>query len=200
MTGHLTIPCDGRAAAFALIAVVCVAARADAQITAQARPAPTQPWTKGILPIRPESYYNAIECGKQGGADPPCVFWDTGLCKNEEFALNWYTGYKQVAYEVWVAVGKKLPPPQPNYQAAQQTRVTIGVTPVKGSKNVLTDLIVKRGDKTMPPVDRSIGGGGGRFTFDYPAFAATADVTLRLVGRDKTVSCLIPRSVLTQFR
>jgi len=71
---------------------------------------------------------------------------------------------------------------------------------VKGSKNVLTDLIVKRGDKTMPPVDRSIGGGGGRFTFDYPAFAATADVTLRLVGRDKTVSCLIPRSVLTQFR
>src|SRR2546427_8238186 len=106
MTGRLKIPCDGRAAAFALIAVVCVAARAGAQITAQARPAPTPPWTKGILPISPESYYNAIKCGKQGGADPPCVFWDTGLCKNQEFALNW------------------------------------------------------------------------RFTFDYPAFAATADVTL----------------------
>jgi len=186
--------------ALALLAVLLFTSLADAQITAQARPAPTPPWTKGILPINPESYYSAIECGKQGGADPPCVFWDTGVCKNDDFSLNWYTGYKQVAYEVWVAVGKKLPPPQPNYQAAQQTRVTIGVTPVKGSKNVLNDLIVKRGDKTMPPVDRSVTGGGGRFTFDYPAFSATSDVTLQLVGRDKTVSCVIPKSVLSQFR
>ena len=192
--------CPRHECALALLAVLLFTSRAGAQITAQARPAPTPPWTKGILPINSESYYSAIECGKQGGADPPCVFWDTGVCKNDDFALNWYTGYKQVAYEVWVAVGKKLPPPQPNYQAAQQTRVTIGVTPVKGSKNVLNDLIVKRGDKTMPPVDRSVAAGGGRFTFDYPAFAATSDVTLQLVGRDKTVSCLIPRSVLSQFR
>jgi hypothetical protein len=60
-------------------------------IKAQARPAPTPAWTKGILPISPESYYNAIECGKQGGQDPPCVFYDTGLCKNSDFALALYT-------------------------------------------------------------------------------------------------------------
>src|SRR5262249_37554316 len=87
--------------ALALLAVLLFTSLADAQITAQARPAPTPPWTKGILPINPESYYSAIECGKQGGADPPCVFWDTGVCKNDDFSLNWYTGYKQVAYEVW---------------------------------------------------------------------------------------------------
>jgi hypothetical protein len=55
----------------------------NAQITAQVRPAPTPPWNKGILPISAESYYNAIECGKQGGDNPACVFWDTDICKND---------------------------------------------------------------------------------------------------------------------
>ena len=50
------------------------------------------------------------------------------------------------------------------------------------------------------PVDRSVDDTGGRFTFDYPAFAATADVTLDLVGRAKSISCLIDKAVLTQFR
>ena len=57
-----------------------------------------------MLPINAESYYHAIECGKQGGDDPPCVFWDTGICKNDDFTLTFYSGYKQVAYEVWTAV------------------------------------------------------------------------------------------------
>jgi len=42
--------------------------------------------------------------------------------------------------------------------------------------------------------------GGGRFTFDFPAFAATASVTLELVGKTKTLSCLIEQPVLAQFR
>src|SRR6478609_3265532 len=90
---------------------------AAAEITAQARSAPTPPWNKGILPISPESYYNAIACGKQGGADPPCVFWDTGLCKNDDFTLAMYTPYKQVAHEVWTAVKNKQPAPTPSYPA-----------------------------------------------------------------------------------
>ena len=84
-----------------------------AQIKAQARSAPTPAWDKGILPISSESYWNAVECGKQGGSDPPCVFWDTGLCKND-FALNFYTPYKMVAYEVWNAVRQKQPAPTPS--------------------------------------------------------------------------------------
>jgi hypothetical protein len=82
-----------------------------AQIKAQARPAPTPPWNKGILPISSENYWNAVECGKQGGDDPPCVFYDTGLCKNDDFTLALYTPYKMVAYEVWNAVRKKQPAP-----------------------------------------------------------------------------------------
>jgi len=170
-----------------------------AQIKAQARPAPTPAWNKGILPISPESYYNAIECGKQGGDDPPCVFFDTGLCKNDDFALALYTPYKSVAYEVWRVVRQKQPAPTPNYQAAQQTRITVGVTPVRGSTNTFTDLLLKRAGRTVAPVARSLADGGGRFTFDYPAFA-TGNVTLDMVGRTKTLSCLIEQPVLAQFR
>ena len=173
---------------------------AAAQIKAQARSAATPAWNKGILPISPESYYNAIECGTQGGEDPPCVFFDTGLCKNDDFALALYTPYKMVAYEVWRVVRQKQPPPKPSYQEAQRTRITVGVTPVRGSKNPIKDLVLKRGGRVVTPVDRSVNESGGRFTFDYPAFAATSDVTLDLVGRARTISCLIERPVLTQLR
>ena len=170
------------------------------QITAVARPGATPPWTKGLRPVNAESYYHAIECGKQGGEDPACVFWDTGICKNEDFALAFYSGYKQVAYEVWATVRAKKPAPQPSYQAAQRTRVTIGVTPVRGSKNAFTDLVLRRGGKVVPTVDRSVSGGTGRFTYDYPAWAPTAPVRLDLIGKTRTISCVIPPAVLRQFR
>jgi hypothetical protein len=177
---------------------------ASAQVKATARAGATPPWTKGIQPITPESYYHAIECGKQGiqpgGEDPPCVFYDTGLCKNDDFVLALYTPYKSVAYEVWRVVRAKQPAPTPNYQTAQQTRVTLGVTPVRGSTNAFTDLALKRGGKAVEPTARSLAGGGGRFTFDFPAFAPTATVTLDLVGRGKTISCAIEPAVLAQFR
>jgi hypothetical protein len=170
-----------------------------AQIKGQVRPAATPAWNKGILPISRESYYNAIECGKQGGENPPCVFYDTGLCQNDDFALALYTPYKMVAYEVWRAVRQKQPPPTPSYQEAQRTRITVGVTAV-GSKNPLTNLVLKRAGRPVAPVDRSINETGGRFTFDYPAFAATANITLDFVGKARTVSCLIERPVLTKLR
>src|SRR5215475_16036041 len=90
-----------------LLLAILQASSAATTIKALARPAPTPAWNKGILPISPESYYNAIECGKQGGQDPPCVFYDTGLCKNSDFALALYTPYKSVAYEVWRVVNQK---------------------------------------------------------------------------------------------
>lgn len=175
-------------------------APALAQLKAQARNAPTPPWDKGILPIGQESYWNAVECGKQGGQDPPCVFWDTGLCKNEDFALAFYTPYKMVAYEVWAAVRQKKEAPTPNYQQAQRTRITVGVTPVRGSKNALKDFVLKRGGKVVPPVSRAVATGDARYTFDYPAFAATGNVTLEMIGQLKTISCAIDQSVLKQFR
>ena len=176
------------------------AAGLDAQIKAQVRPAPTPAWNKGITPISAESYYNAIECGKQGGENPACVFWDTDLCKNDDFTLAWYTPYKQVAYEVWLAARQKKPAPQPNYAAAQRQRVTIGITLARGSKNALTDFSVKRGGKPAAPTERSLSAGGGRFTFDYPAFAATTAVTLELAGKERTISCVLSPAVLRQLR
>ena len=172
----------------------------SAQIKAQLRPAPKPAWDKGIQAISAESYYNAIECGKQGGENPACVFWDTDLCKNDDFTLAWYTPYKQVAYEVWGAIQRKQKPPQPSYAAAQRQRVTIGITQNKGAKNVLTDFFVKRGGKPVTHTERAISAGGGRFTFDYAAFAPTAAVTLELVGKERTLSCMIPASILRQLR
>jgi hypothetical protein len=186
--------------AVSVVLAILQASSATTTIKAQARPAATPAWSKGIVAISPESYYNAIECGKQGGQDPPCVFWDTGLCKNDDFALALYTPYKSVAYEVWRVVSQKQPAPQPNYQQAQQTRVTVGITPVRGSTNAFADLVLKKGGRTLAPVARANMDGGGRFTFDFAAFAPTASVTLELVGKSKTISCLIEQPVLAQFR
>jgi hypothetical protein len=167
-------------------------------VTATARPGGTPPWNQGIVPISPASYYDAIECGKQGGEDPPCVSWDTGLCRNDDFTLAAYTAYKQVAYAVWDVVRRGQPAPQPNYQAAERTRVTIGVEPVQGSANVLTDLILARDGTPVAPVDRNVR--DRRFTFDYPAWAPTSTATLDMVGEARTISCMIAPAVLRQLR
>jgi hypothetical protein len=196
------MPCSPARALFALLACVLLPAglASSQSITAVARSGATPPWDKGLRPIDSESYYHAIECGKQGGEDPACVFWDTGICKNGDFTLAFYSAYKQVAYEVWTAVRAKKPAPQPSYQAARLTRVSVAVTPVRGAKNAFTDLVLKRGGKVVPPVDRAVSGGSGRFTFDYSAWAPTASVRLDLLGKAGTISCVIPPDVLRQFR
>ena len=171
-----------------------------AQITAQAPPPATPAWNKGILPISPESYYHAIECGKQSGQNPPCVFWDTGLCKNDDFTLAMFTPYKMVAYEVWRAVRQRQEPPTPSYSEAQRTRITVKLTPKAGAKNPVTGLVIKRGAKTVKPPTQSLEAGGGSFIFDVDAFAPTEDVTLEMIGRARTQSCLIDKSVLAQMR
>lgn len=185
---------------FAVLFVVAgQPAIAEAQIKARVRAA-SPPWDKGIQPIGAESYYHAIECGKQGGENPACVFWDTDMCRNDDFTLAWYTAYKQVAYEVWTAVRRNQPAPQPSYGAAQRTRVTISITPAKGSTNALTDFRVVRGGKPAAPTERAVSGGGGRFTFDYPAFAPRAAVTLEMIGKERTMTCVIAAPVLRQLR
>ena len=113
-------------------------------------PASKPAWSKGIQPINRDSYYHAIECGKLGGEQPSCVFYDADLCKNDDFVLAMYSPYKQVAYEVWGAVSRKRPVPTPSYSAAQQTRVVIGVTPVRGAKNqiaAVTRAARRQGDR-----------------------------------------------------
>lgn len=172
-------------------------AQAQVQVKGTIAPGAKPAWGKGILAIRPESYYNAIECGKQGGT-PACVFWDTGLCKNADFAIAMYTPYKSVAYEVWRVVSQKQPAPQPNYAEAQRTRITVGVTPERGSKNALTDFVLKRGGKAMTPTARELS--TGRFTFDFPAFAPTGSITFDMIGKTGTVSCAIDAATLRQMR
>jgi hypothetical protein len=175
---------------------------ASAQVVAQPPKGPlTPPWDKGIQPISRDSYYNAIACGKQGGANPPCVFYDTGLCKNADFTLALFTPYKQVAYEVWQAVRNKQEPPTPSYADAQRTRITLGVTPASGSKNAITGVTITRGGRAVKPVTQSLeSGGGGKFIFDFPAFAPTEDVMLELAGRARTLTCAIDKSVLALLR
>ena len=183
------------------LAAVLMSGSALAQIKAQPpKGTVAPPWDKGILPISPESYWNAVACGKQGGENPPCVFWDTGLCKNEDFALAMYTPYKMVAYEVWRVVSQHKDPPTPSYQEAQRTRVTIGVTPVPGSKNAISALVVKREGRVVKPATQSFDRGGGRFTFDYPAFAATADIAIDMTGKVSTRTCTVDQTVLARFR
>ena len=160
----------------------------------------TPAWDKGIQPINRDSYYNAIACGKQGGARPECVFYDADLCKNPEFTLALYTPYKAVAYEVWQAVHNKQPAPTPSYQAAERTRITLGVTIATGSKNPVTGVLIKRGGKSIEPLSRALEATGGKFTFDFTAFAPTADITIEIARRAGAQTCSIEQAVLTTFR
>jgi hypothetical protein len=190
---------SGIIATAALIACFLPAA-ALGQVKAQIPANITPPWTKGIQPISSESYWNAVECGKQGGARPACVFYDADLCKNEDFTLALYTPYKQVAYTIWQALQKKQPAPTPSYAEAQRTRVVLGVTPVRGSKNTIKAAVIKRGGRTIEPVTRTVDGSTGNFIFDFAPFAPTAGITLELVGRDRTQACVIDRTVLGRLR
>jgi hypothetical protein len=172
-----------------------------AQMTAQLPKGPMTPvWDKGIQPISRDSYWNAVECGKQGGARPLCVFYDADLCKNDDFTLALFTPYKQVAYAVWQAVRKRQEAPTPSFADAQRTRITLGVTLAPGSKNPITAVSLKRGERLVKPATQSLENGGGTFIFDFPAFAPTEDLTIELVGRSRTQTCLVERSVLTMFR
>ena len=185
--------------ALGLVLVAALSAPAVAQIKAKVPPAGTPAWSQGIQPISRESYWNAIECGKKGGAAPACVFYDTDLCKNDDFTLALYTPYKMVAYAVWQAVQQKKEPPTPNYAEAQRTRVVLGVK-ARTSQNPLTALNVKRGGRVVPPVSKGLDAGGGTFTYDFAPFAPTASVTLEMVGRAKTVTCVLAPAVLARLR
>jgi hypothetical protein len=157
-------------------------------------------WEKGIQPIGQENYYKAIDCGKAGGENPGCLFYDAGFCKNDDFVLTLYTPYKYVALQVWNAVRQKKEAPTPNYLTAQRTPLTLGISPVKGSKNQIATVVVKRGGKTIEPRSRSIDGSNASFTFDFAAWAPTSDITIEMVGKAGTKTCLVPRVVLARFR
>ena len=187
------------------LAVALVAVALAPQLAAQAPikgvvPVSKPAWSKGIQPLNRDSYYQAIECGKQGAAQPSCVFYDADLCKNEDFVLAMYSPYKQVAYEVWGAVSRKRPVPTPSYSAAQQTRVVIGITPVRGARNQIANVIVKRGGKAIEPDTRTIDGTSGNFIFGFPPFAPTASITLDMVGKTRTQSCVLDRVALSRLR
>lgn len=174
-------------------------AQAPAPVKGTVAAGATPPWNKGIQPIGQENYWNAMECGKQGGANPPCVFYDSGLCKNEEYTLALYSPYKFVAYSVWQAVSQKKPAPTPSYQMAQQTRVVFGVRPLKRD-NPITAVNIKRGTRVVKPATQTLDGGGGTFIFDFAAVAPTSGITIEFVGKARTQACVIDKASLARMR
>lgn len=183
-----------------LLAVLAPPAPAASQVRARVPDGIKPPWNKGIQPISRESYWHAVDCGKQGGAQPACVFYDADLCANDEFTLALYTPYKQVAYTVWQAVSKKQPPPTPSYAEAQRTRVVLGVKARRVSQNPVTAVVIKRGGQAVRPATQTLDGGGGTFIFDFAAFAPTAGITIEMAGKAKTVTCTVDRAVLARMR
>jgi hypothetical protein len=184
----------------AALSVWLGAASMSAQVKAQLPGAITPPWTSGIQPINRDSYWNAVACGKQGGQRPLCVFYDAVLCPNDDYTLAMFTPYKMVAYEVWRAVNQKLEAPTPSYAEAQRTRISVKLTPKAAAKNPVTGLTIKRGEQVVKPASQSIDAGVGTFIFDFPAFAPTADLSLEMAGKARTVSCAINQSVLSALR
>lgn len=187
---------------FAAVLVVLLVPRLAAQttITGALPPTITPAWNKGIQPINQENYWNAVNCGKQGGQRPPCVFYDADVCKNDDFDMAMFTPYKQVAYQVWDAVRKKQEPPTPSYSEAGRTRITVKLTAKSAAKNPLKGIALKRGAQTIAPVSKSLDAGVGNYIFDFPAFAPTSNLSIEMIGTARTVSCQIDQSVLALFR
>lgn len=188
------------ASVLAFAFVLGLAAASTAQVTASLQANVAPPWNKGVQPISQESYWQAVECGKQGGATPPCVFWDNGLCKNEDFVITMYTPYKMVAYTVWQAVSQKKAPPTPSYAEAQRMRVILGITPAPGTKNTIAGVSVKRAGKVVEPATKSVDGSRGSFFFDFAAFAPTAPITIVMAGKTRTITCGVDAANLARFR
>jgi len=158
------------------------------------------PWTAGIQPINRENYWNAVACGKQGGERPLCVFYDAVLCPNDDYALAMFTPYKMVAYEVWRAVRQRQEPPTPSYSEAQRTRITVKLTPKPAAKNPLTAFAIKRGPATVKPATQSLEAGGGSFIFDFAPFHPNQPITFEMVGKQRTLSCVLDTAVLATMR
>jgi hypothetical protein len=93
---------------FAAVLVVLLVPRLAAQTTITGALPPTiaPAWNKGIQPINQENYWNAVNCGKQGGQRPLCVFYDADVCKNDDFEMAMFTPYKQVAYQYGMRFAK----------------------------------------------------------------------------------------------
>ena len=180
--------------------VVLAPGSAVAQVKGQVAPGIMPAWEKGIQPISRDNYWNAVECGKQGGDRPACVFYDTDFCKNDDFAIALFTPYKLVAYETWQATRKRQEPLATSYADAQKTRITVGITPAKGAKNVITAVSIARGGRMIKPATQALDAPGGRFIFDFAAFAPTGDITLELAGSSRTIRCLVEKSVLARLR
>lgn len=189
------------AAGLAALATTALSAAAVVQVKARVPAGTMAPaWDKGIQPINRDSYYNAIACGKQGGARPLCLFYDADFCKNADYALTFFTPYKQVAYEVWQEVRAGREAPTPDYGAAQRTRITLGVTPAAGAKNPLTAVTIARGGRAIKPATQSFDGAGGRVIFDFAPFAPTEPITIALVGKTRTIECAVSPAVLRILR
>ena len=189
-------------ASMVVVACLLTAAPARSQETVNAQlPSNITPaWTKGIQAINQDNYWNAVACGKQGGQRPLCLFYEAELCKNSDFDLSMFTPYKRVAYEVWQAVRAKQPAPTPSYPEAQRTRITVKLTPKPAAKNPLTGMQITRDGKALKPVSQFFDAGAGNFTYDFPAFAATGDITLEMIGKTRTIACGISQPVLAQMR
>jgi len=183
-----------------LLIVLSATASAQTTVTGALPSTIAPPWNKGIQAINQENYWNAVNCGKQGGQRPLCVFYDADVCKNDDFEMALFTPYKMVAYEVWRAVRAKQEPPTPSYSEAQRTRISVKLTPKPAAKNAVTGIALKRGAQTVQPVSKALDGGVGTFIFDFAAFAPTSDLTIEMIGKARTVSCQIDQPVLALFR
>jgi hypothetical protein len=61
-------------------------------------------------------------------------------------------------------------------------------------------VLIKRGGKTIEPIAHALETTGGKFTFDFAAFAPTTDITIEVAGKVRTRTCTVEQSVLTMFR
>ena len=101
----------------------------------------------------------------------------------------------------WQAIGKSRMPPRRATATRSRPGSRSGITPAAGAKNPHhRGRRSSAADASVKPATQSLDGGGGRFIFDFAAFAPTGDITIELTGRTRTQTCLVEKSILQKFR
>ena len=175
-------------------------AQAPAPIQAAVRRRATPPGTRVSSLVSRESYYHAIECGKSGEAQSPCVFYDAGLCTNKSLRWRctrpisrWHTkcGWRRAA-----SASRRCPVTRPPGR-----RGWCWVSrPSASTKNPLTRVAIKRGGRTIPPRGVDPGRRRGHVHLRLSRLRALGRHHAGIDGQVRTRSCVLSPAVLARFR
>jgi hypothetical protein len=166
----------------------------------------------GGLPRTPDEMQRAQDRAGVGKVPPEFVAVWLG---NIPFSVFIESPFVRAASQVSEARRKYQPQPVLNVGVLNASKVTVVVSPGRDftKADAIENVVIKRGTDILRPtattltptvISNAMGASRelsqGRFTFDFPAFATDAPITMVLIGRTANTEIPVPVDVLKQLR